>query len=78
MQTAAERWVVGAIQTSVSTRCIVSLDVSLEEDHGAEAIETLLAACEDSAEDAWSGILEYWGTTEDGCTWRVHVKGAER
>lgn len=61
-----------AINESISTDSIVhvlSLDVVQIE---------LLRECEnwsETGEDENGAIYEYWGTTDDGDTWRVHVHG---
>ena len=55
-----------AIARSVSHTEIVTLD------HDEDALEYLLAVCEDSVEA--NGLTETWGTTPDGDEWRVHVQ----
>lgn len=56
-----------AIARSISHNEIVHID------QDAEAHEELLLASEDSV---WSDPeTQYWGTTEDGHEWRVHVRG---
>jgi propanediol utilization protein len=58
-----------AIEQSVRQDEIVHIEWS------SEAEETLLAEC-DASVDAY-GVTEYWGTTEDGHDWRVHVSARE-
>lgn len=57
------------IQRSISHTEIVYAPYS------AELAAELAAACEDSA-DA-DRAIEYWGTTEDGDEWRVHLAREE-
>lgn len=64
MNTVAER----AIARSVSHNEIVTLDFDTE------ANEELQLACEDAV--VANGVTEYWGTTESGDDWRVHVRRA--
>lgn len=42
--------------------------------YSAELAEALSVECEDSAE-ASETVVEYWGTTEGGSEWRVHLDG---
>lgn len=56
-----------AIERSISHDEIVYIESSNDD------LEHLLAECEESV-DA-NGVWEFWGTTEDGDEWRVHVKG---
>jgi hypothetical protein len=53
-----------AIQISVSENRIVHLG-------GIEGANDLLVACDDDVVNG--SVHEYWGTTEDGRAWRVHV-----
>ncbi len=71
MSTVAET----AIARSAETNEIVTLGSPLEAIEGwREVMAELFAECEDCAEtDQRSAMAEYWGTTEDGHTWRVHV-----
>lgn len=40
-----------------------------------EELDELLALCDDSADNtSVAGEYEYWGTTDGGSTWRVHVE----
>ena len=57
-----------AIARSVKNNAIVTID-------GDDATHTaLLCECEDSAQNG--DVTEYWGTTESGSEWRVHVRTA--
>lgn len=56
------------IERSVSHTEIVSADWT------AELAEELDLECEDSLE-ASETTVEYWGTTDDGGEWRVHLHG---
>ena len=58
-----------AIARSVSHDEIVHLD------HDAAVAADLLVACEDSTTSDTEA--EYWGTTEDGHEWRVHMARSE-
>lgn len=63
-----------AILRSISHNEIVhldTLDMGCADAHA--TIEHLEAACDDSAEN--DGVIEFWGTHEDGGEWRVHVNG---
>lgn len=59
-----------AIDRSVSHREIVTVD------YDAEAQSELEAASEDSVHT--DDVTEYWGTTDDGDDWRVHMRDEER
>ena len=54
-----------AIARSISHREIVT--IPYDADHATD----LLVECEDHV-DAGS-VTEYWGTTDDGAEWRVHM-----
>lgn len=55
-----------AIERSISHNEIVTLDYSRD------ALSFLSSECDDSAEA--HGATEFWGTSEDGDDWRVHVR----
>lgn len=40
-------------------------------EHNSQIAEILQRDCDDSAEA--NGVLEFWGTIEDGSEWRVHM-----
>lgn len=54
-----------AITQSVRTNSIVTMD------HDASSYETLLVECDDHVENG--DVEEFWGTTESGDEWRVHM-----
>jgi hypothetical protein len=64
-----------AIARSVSHNEIVTLgSASQPADNAAEVMADLFAECEDCADDDNRSVCaEYWGTTESGSEWRVHV-----
>ena len=58
-----------AIARSISHTEIVTID-----GNGAD-MQDLSLQCEDSVDAVSSyGVVEYWGTTDDGDEWRVHVR----
>ena len=59
-----------AIKRSISHDEIVTLDSATAED-----VAALNHLSDDSADNKAHGISEFWGTTEDGDEWRVHVRG---
>ncbi len=61
---AAER----AIARSISHDEIVTID------YHAEASEELQLTCDDWVVNTAYGLTEYWGTTDDGNEWRVHIR----
>lgn len=64
-----------AIARSISHTEIVTLGSASTPADNAEAVMAdLFAACEDCVDtDPRSVKAEYWGTTEDGDEWRVHI-----
>ena len=56
-----------AIARSVSHNEIVTIDYT-----DSDALQTLLVEGDDWIEA--NGVAEYWGTTESGSEWRVHVR----
>lgn len=54
-----------AIRESITRDRIVTLD------YDADLVDELSSLCDDSVEAY--GLTEYWGTDEDGDSWRVHV-----
>jgi len=61
-----------AISESITHDRIVTLS-----DPSPDTLRDLIAESDDSAEyrlpDEDRMMVEFWGTTDDGCTWRVHV-----
>lgn len=58
-----------AIARSVSHNEIVTIPYSTE------AADALWAECDDHVDARASyGVVEYWGTTDDGDEWRVHLR----
>lgn len=55
-----------AIARSVSHNEIVTLD------HDADVMSDLALECDDHV--TGNTVEEYWGTTDDGNEWRVHVR----
>lgn len=55
------------ISRSVSHNEIVTVDYT------DDLAESLLVCCEDNTHG--NTEIEYWGTTDDGNDWRVHLKG---
>ena len=73
-----------SIETLTATQAI---EASIREDRIAwiegddQAHSDLLAECDDNVvakggTSRYDRVTEYWGETEDGDTWRVHVVGA--
>jgi hypothetical protein len=60
-----------AIERSVSHNEIVTLD------HDSEALDALESESEGSADNTAYGVHEFWGTTDAGDEWRVHVRCGE-
>lgn len=54
-----------AIARSISHNEIVTIDATKED------VATLIAECDDHVDAG--DVHEYWGTDDDGNTWRVHV-----
>lgn len=52
----------------------VAQDETVHIEWTAEAAADLAVECDDSAET--ETVVEYWGTTEDGATWRIHLDRA--
>lgn len=69
----------GAAKTMTTATDLIARSVSHTEivtaAYDAEIAAALEAACEDSVE-ANDDVTEYWGTTEAGDEWRVHLTGA--
>lgn len=59
-----------AIKRSISHHEIVTLD------YDSDAMADLAAECEDHV--TANEVEQYWGTTDDGDEWRVHVRHEER
>jgi len=60
-----------AIERSITHGEIVTID------HSPEAIEELSRACDDSVTTSGEDdctVVEYWGTDDDGNSWRVHTQ----
>lgn len=57
-----------AVERSISHTEIVTID------HDADALASLRAAADDSV--VGNDTTEFWGATEDGSEWRVHVRHA--
>lgn len=55
-----------AINRSINYTEIVTLPYDIE------IASDLAVACDDSTE-ANDGLIEYWGTTDDGYEWRIHM-----
>jgi len=68
--TAGEPDIQGAIDRSVARDEVVTLAWSQQRE------DALLAVQEDGADT--DRVLEAWGTTEDGDTWRVHLQRGVR
>jgi len=64
------RTAANAIDRSISHNEIVTLP------YDADIASDLLVECEDSTES--HDVTEYWGTTEHGDTWRVHMSMSQR
>jgi hypothetical protein len=58
-----------AIDSSVAQNEIVTLRLTANEQ--VDVTGELLAECDDSVEN--DTVCEYWGTTEQGDAWRVHI-----
>ena len=61
-----------AIKRSISHNEIVTLDLAVIP-YDSAILTDLLVACDDSV-DANDNVTEYWGKTEEGNEWRVHVR----
>jgi len=58
-----------AIDSSVTQNQIVTLRLTADEQ--VDVTDELLAECDDSVEN--DTVCEYWGKTENGDAWRVHI-----
>lgn len=62
-----------AIERSVRHNEIVTID------HDQADWDSLLAASDDMAQHAGpDGVAEFWGTTDSGSEWRVHMRASKR
>lgn len=59
-----------AIARSISHNEIVTIE------HNPQIAEILQRDCEGSVDNSTYGVVEYWGTIEDGSEWRVHMRAA--
>jgi len=63
-----------AIARSISHTEIAVIDFA-KVSYDSQIMADLTAACDDQAARDDADVVEYWGTTEAGEEWRVHVKG---
>jgi hypothetical protein len=61
-----------AIARSISHNEIVHVDLTVTP-YDSDIPTDLLVACDDWA-DSSPEVTEYWGTSESGAEWRVHVR----
>ena len=79
MSTAEATTITQSIEVSIREDRIVHLEARIDTQEWVNLAAALGEACEDYAEtqDADSGneVREYWGTDEDGDSWRIHLTG---